>query len=351
MRDDQNGDIDRRGLPGPGAELSRLPPRVWLLGVFIIVGLSMLLSVFYTVEADEMAVVQRFGKYVRREEPGLHYKFPWWIETVQKVKVRRVLTAEFGFRTEEPGVRTRFSARTFPEESLMLTGDLNVADVRWIVQYRIVDPVKYLFGDRRPDASLHDVAQIVMRAVVGDHTVTEVFTEGRMEIANRVQQKMQELLDLYATGLRVETVKMQDVTPPSDAVKRAFNEVNEAQQERERKINEARQAYNQEVPRERGEAERTLAKAEGYAINRTNTAKGDANRFTALLTEYQKAPEVTRRRLYLETMRDILPAVKQVFVFDPSQQAPLLPWLDLQRGDGLSAGAVEKEGAQKEKTR
>jgi modulator of FtsH protease HflK len=346
MRDDPNGDIDRRVLPGPGTELSRLPPRVVLLGVLILVGLSLLLTVFYTVEADEIAVVQRFGKYVRQEEPGLHFKLPWRIETVQKVKVRRVLTAEFGFRTEEPGVRTRFSARTFPEESLMLTGDLNVADVRWIVQYRIVDPVTYLFGNRRPDASLQDVAQIVMRTVVGDHTVTEVFTEGRVEIANRAQQKMQELLDLYATGLRVDTVKMQDVTPPSDAVKRAFNEVNEAQQERERKINEARQAYNQEVPRERGEAERTLAKAEGYAINRTNTAKGDTARFTALLTEYHKAPEVTRRRLYLETMRDILPAVKQVFVFDPSQQAPLLPWLDLQRSDGPPAGAGEKEGAQ-----
>jgi membrane protease subunit HflK len=267
MRGDQNGDIDRRVLPGPDAELSRLPPRVVLLGVLIIVGLSMLLTVFYTVEADEMAVVQRFGKYIRREEPGLHYKLPWRIETVQKVKVRRVLTAEFGFRTEEPGVRMRFSARTFPEESIMLTGDLNVADVRWIVQYRIVDPVKYLFGNRRPDASLQDVAQIVMRTVVGDHAVTEVLTEGRVEIANRVQQKMQELLDLYATGLRVETVKMQDVTPPSEAVKRAFNEVNEAQQERERKINEARQAYNQEVPRERDEAERTIGKADAEAAD------------------------------------------------------------------------------------
>jgi membrane protease subunit HflK len=268
-----------------------------------------------------------------------------WIESVQKVKVRRVLTAEFGFRTEEPGVRTRFSARTYPEESLMLTGDLNVADVRWIVQFRIVDPVQYLFGNRQPDSSLRDVAQIVMRTVVGDHTVTEVLTEGRVEIANRVQKKMQELLDLYATGLHVDTVKMQDVTPPSEAVKRAFNEVNEAQQERERKINEARQAYNQEVPRERGEAERTMAKAEGYAINRTNTAKGDTARFTALLTEYHKAPEVTRRRLYLETMRDILPAVKQVFVFDPSQPASLLPFLDLQRSESPPAGAGEKEKA------
>ena len=164
-----------------------------------------------------------------------------------------------------------------------------------------------------------------MRSVVGDHTVTEVLTERRAEIANQVQVKMQELLNLYETGLRVETVQMQNVTPPSDEVKRAFNEVNEAQQEQSRKINEAVQAYNQEVPRERGEVERTIAKAEGYAINRTNTAKGDVARFNALLTEYRKAPEVTRRRLYLETMREILPTVKQVYVFDAEQPSSVLP--------------------------
>jgi membrane protease subunit HflK len=316
-----------------------------LLGIGILVGLSLLLSVFFTVEADEMAVVQRFGKYVRREEPGLHYKLPFGLETVHKIKVQRILTAEFGFRTEEPGVRTRFSSRTFPEESLMLTGDLNVADVRWIVQFRIIDPVTYLFGNRNPEAAINDVAQVVMRTVIGDHTVSEALTERRIEIASQVQGKMQELFDLYQTGLRVETVKMQDVTPPSDNVKRAFNEVNEAQQERARKINEALQAYNQEVPRERGEADRTIAKAEGYAVNRTNTAKGDAARFKALLVEYHKAPDVTRRRLYLETMRDVLPAVKQVFVLDAHQPSPLLPFLDLQRGDSLPAASAEKEKA------
>ena len=180
-----------------------------------------------------------------------------------------------------------------------------------------------------------------MRAAIGDHTVTEVLR--RAEIVYQVQVKMQELLNLYETGLRVETVKLQSVAPPSDEVKRAFNEVNEAQQERERKENEARQVYNQEIPRERGEVERTIAKAEGYAINRTNTAKGDVARFTSLLTEYRKAPEVTRRRLYLETMREIIPTVKQVYVFDAEQPSSVLPFLDLQRGETAPGAPAGKE--------
>jgi len=323
--------------------MPNLPKGVVVIGVLVLLGIAMLLTTFYTVEADEVGVVQRFGKYVRREDPGLRTKLPFGVETVRKVKVQRVFKAEFGFRTEDPGVRTRFSQRSFLEESLMLTGDLNVAEVAWIVQYRIIDPMKYLFGNRNPTLALSDVAQIVMRSVVGDHTVTEVLTERRAEIAHQVQVKMQELLNLYETGLRVETVQMQSVTPPSDEVKRAFNEVNEAQQEQSRKTNEAVQAFNQEVPRERGEADRTLAKAEGYAINRTNTAKGDVARFTALLTEYQKAPEVTRRRLYLETMREIIPTMKQVYVFDGEQPSSVLPFLDLQRGDTAPVAPAGKE--------
>ncbi len=340
MRGDQTG--LGRDLP-PGAPLPNLPRGLVVAGVLVVIGAILLLTMFYTVEADEVAVVQRFGKYVRKEEPGLRMKLPLGIETKRPVKVQRVFKAEFGFRTEEPGVRTRFSQRSFADESLMLTGDLNVAEVPWIVQYRIIDPVKYLFGNRNPALALSDVAQIAMRSVVGDYTVTEVLTERRTEMAHQVQVKMQELLNLYETGLRVETVQMQNVTPPSDEVKRAFNEVNEAQQEQARKTNEAVQAFNQEVPRERGEAGRTIAKAEGYAINRTNTAKGDTARFNALLTEYRKAPEVTRRRLYLETMREILPTLKQVYVFDAEQSSSVLPFLDLQRGDMAPVAPAGKE--------
>jgi membrane protease subunit HflK len=339
MRGDHNGlgrDLPEAPAPGP-------PRSVMIIGGLLLLGAILVFTMFYTVETDEVAVVQRFGKYVRREEPGLRFKLPLGLETVRKVKVQRVFKAEFGFRTEEAGTRTRFSQRSFTEESLMLTGDLNVAEVAWIVQFRIIDPIKYLFGNRNPALALSDAAQVVMRSVVGDHTVTEVLTERRVEIAQQVQIKMQELLNLYETGLRVETVQMQNVTPPSDEVKRAFNEVNEAQQEQSRKVNEALQAFNQEVPRERGEVDRTIAKAEGYAINRTNTAKGDVARFNSLLTEYRKAPEVTRRRLYLETMREILPTAKQVYVFDAEQPSSVLPFLDLQRGDMAPVAPAGKE--------
>ena len=325
------------------AKIPRLPKSVLIIGVVVLVGISILLSIFYTVDADEVAVVQRFGRYVRQEQPGLRYRLPFGLETVRKVKVQRVHKDERGFRTEEAGRRTRFSPRSYDEESLMLTGDLNVADVKWIVQFRIADPVKYLFHNRSPAETLGDVSQIVMRTIVGDHTVTEVLTERRVEIADLAKTEMQKLLNLYETGLRVTTVKMQNVTPPSEAVKRAFNEVNEAQQEKSRKINEALQERNQEIPRARGEAERTVAKAEGYAINRTNSAKGDVARFNALLTEFRKAPDVTRRRLYLETMREILPAVRQVFVFDADQPASLLPFLDLQQGNKLPIAPEVKE--------
>jgi modulator of FtsH protease HflK len=252
MRDDDGDPIQELLRNLNTSRIPRIPPRAILIGLLVLIGIIIAWTTFYTVEADEVAVVQRFGRYVRRETPGLHSRLPLGLETVRKVKVQRVLKTEFGFRTEEPGVRTRFSPQGFPEEALMLTGDLNVGDVKWIVQYRIADPVQYLFGNREAERTLRDVAQIVMRTVVGDHTVTEVLTERRVEIAHGVQRKMQDLLQLYATGLRVDTVNLQNVTPPSDAVKRAFNEVNEAQQEKERKINEALQAYNQEIPNARG---------------------------------------------------------------------------------------------------
>ncbi len=325
------------------ANLPNIPKGFLIAGLAVVVGISLFITMIYQVEADEVAVIQRFGKFVRQTEPGLHVKLPFGLESIRKVKAQRVLKAEFGFRTEQAGVQTRFSSRAFPEEALMLTGDLNVADVKWIVQFRIADPAKYLFGNRDPNKALTDAAQIAMRTTVGDYTVTEVLTERRLEVANEAQLQLQELLDLYDTGLRVVTVKMQNVTPPSDAVKRAFNEVNEAQQERERKINEALQAYNQAVPQARGEGERTVSQAEGQKINRVNTAKGDVARFTALLMEYEKAPDVTRRRLYLETMAAILPSVGQMYIFDADQPSSMIPFLNLKRGNGLPIAPTAEE--------
>ncbi len=325
------------------ANIPHIPKKMVIIGVVVIVALSLLLTAFFSVEADEVAVVMRFGKYLRQEGPGLHLKLPFGLESIRRVKSQRVHKAEFGFRTEQPGVRTRFNPNRFDEESKMLTGDLNVADVRWIVQYRIADPAKFLFGNRSPGIALQDASEIAMRTTVGDYTVTEVLTEKRLEIANAVQVKLQSLLSLYDTGLRVVTVKLQKTNPPTEAVERAFNEVNESQQEKERKVNQAHQAYNEAVPRARGEAERSITQAQGYRINRINTAKGDVARFNALLAEYRKSPDVTRRRLYLETMRTILPTVGQVYVFDADQPSSLLPFLDLKRGDRSSMPPLTKE--------
>jgi len=303
------------------------PSRRWVglivLGIIILV---VVFSTFYTVGPDEVGVIKRFGRYMRITDPGLHAKIPF-AESATKVKVKRIFKEEFGFRTLRPGVKTIYAPEKWEEESLMLTGDLNVAVVEWIVQYRVVDPYKYLFKIRDVEKTIRDMSEVVMRMIVGDRSVDEILTVGRMEAATQAQKKLQEILDSYDSGIRIVTLKLKDVNPP-DPVKPSFNEVNEARQDRERFINEAWQAYNKIIPKAKGEAEKIIAEAEGYAINRVNRAKGDANRFLALWTEYRKAPEVTRRRLYLETLSEVLPRVGGVYVVD-SEQKTLLPLLSL----------------------
>jgi membrane protease subunit HflK len=253
-------------------------------------------------------------------------KLPYPIQTVTKVAVQRQLKEEFGYRTEEVGVRTRYSAATFEGESLMLTGDLNVGVVDWTVQYRVDDPYFYLFKVRNATDTFRDMNEAVMRAVVGDRSVTEVLTIGRQEIATEVELRLQELCDQYEIGIHVEQIVLQDVNPP-ERVKASFNEVNEAQQERERMINEARAQFNRVIPRAHGEAEQTIQEAEGYATDRVNRARGDAALFDAVRAAYSRAPEVTRRRIYLETMQQLLPNVKQKIVLDQDLKGllPLLP--------------------------
>ncbi|MFQ5866189.1 MAG: FtsH protease activity modulator HflK, partial [bacterium] len=305
----------------------------WIyLGVLGIIGLWLLFSAFYTIDADEVGVIQRFGKYVRTTEPGLHFKVPFGVETVKKVKVQRVLKEEFGFRTIRAGVRTEYSPRSYDEESLMLTGDLNSAVVEWIVQYRIKNPVQYLFNVRNVGETLRDVSESVMRLVAGDHSVDEVIVLSRQDIEAQAQQLTQQLLDGFETGIDVVTVKLQDVNPPVP-VQPAFNEVNEARQEKERIINEALEAYNKVIPQAKGQAEQTIRQAEGYATNRINRAKGDADRFLAVWREYNKAQDVTRRRLYLETMLEILPKLENIYVID-EQQKGLIPLLQFARKEG-----------------
>jgi modulator of FtsH protease HflK len=303
-------------------------PRIkirWILLVVILLIFSF--TTVVTVDPEEVGVVLRFGKFDRILDPGLHYKIPFGIETIEKVPVQRQLKLEFGFRTEVPAQRTKFSSEKFTEESLMLTGDLNAAQVEWIVQYRVSDPYKYLFKVRDTEQTFRDMNEALMREVVGDRSVNEVLTVGRVEVANTVTQKLQDLANQYETGIKVDQVVLQDVNPP-DPVKPAFNEVNEAQQEREKLINQARSDYNSVIPKARGDAARIIEEARGYAIQRVNEAHGDASKFNSVYQEYQKAPEVTRQRIYLETMAKILPKVGRKVITDQNTTG-ILPLFQL----------------------
>lgn len=308
-------------------------PKIIKWAGLLVIVIIMLLTSFFTVGPEEVGVILRFGKYNRTVSPGLRFKMPFGIETLYKVPVERQLKQEFGFRTSKAGVKTRYSQRDFSEESLMLTGDLNAAEVEWIVQYRIKDPYKFLFKVRNATQTFRDMNEAVMREVVGDRSVNEVLTVGRVEIANTVTQKLQELADIYETGIKVDQVVLQDVNPP-DPVKPAFNDVNEAQQEREKLINQAKSEYNKVIPKARGDAERIIEEAEGYAFERVNQAKGDAAKFNAIFLEYLKAPEVTRQRIYLETLNEILPKAGRKLITD-DKATGILPLFDLNKG-GLS---------------
>ncbi len=297
------------------------------IGAIVLIGVWFVFSSFYTVDADEVGVVQRFGKYVGTTMPGLHFKIPFGIETVKKVKVKRVFKEEFGFRTLRPGIRTTYANRSYEDESLMLTGDLNSAVVEWVVQYRIKDPAKYLFKVRNIRKTLRDISEAAMRTVVGDHSVDEVIITNRQDISILARDYIQEKLDEYQVGVHVITVNLQDVNPP-EPVQPAFNEVNEAKQEKERIINEAWEAYNKVIPQARGRAQQRISVAEGYAIDRVNRAQGDAERFIALWKEYTRAKKVTRERMYLETLMEVLPAVRQIYIIDQNMQG-LVPLLQL----------------------
>jgi membrane protease subunit HflK len=313
---------------------AKIPVRAIGLGILALVVLWVALSSFYQVEPEERGLVIRFGKYVRDAGPGLHAKFPRPIERVFKVAEQRQLKEEFGFRTEEAGTRTRYSASEFRSESVMLTGDLNVADVEWITQFRIREPYDYLFKVRNVPDTFRDMNEAVMREVVGDRSVTEVLTVGSQEVASEVKLRLQELCDQYEMGVKVEQVVLQDVNPPEE-VKDAFNEVNQAQQEKERMINEALAEFNRIIPKARGEALQTIEQAEGYATDRVNRSKGDASRFKALLAAYRRAPEVTRRRIYLETMNQIYPKIKNKVILDADAKN-VLPLLNLNGASGVS---------------
>jgi len=311
----------RRRTPWPPRELKRAIV-LWGVGLLLAIGAW---TSYYTVAPEEEAVVLRFGAYVASSPPGLHFKLPFGIDEAINVPVTEVRKIEFGYKTIAAGRRTTYGAPDEgSEESLMLTGDLNIAEVEWVAQYRIKDAKDWLFHVEDPEETIRDIGEAVMRSVVGDHTVTELLTRQREQIAQQVEEQLQRLLDRYSTGVQIVTVKLQNAVPPGP-VKAAFNEVNAAQQEREQLENEAQREYNKAIAQARGDALREVSEAEGYAVDRVNRAKGDVARFQELVGVYQQNPEVTRRRLFLETIERTLPHVKRVIVASGDGVLKMLP--------------------------
>lgn len=308
-------------------DLKRFVP--WAIaGLVVLLLLAGLYTSFHTVEPEGRSLVKRFGKVVAIRDPGLHFKLPFGIDRVHFVPTERQLTEEFGFRTVSTDGRTQYEKRPeHREESLMLTGDLKVIDVEWVVQYRVADADKYLHRVRDPEKSIRDISEAVMRRIVGNELGSDVLTEKRVQVSQQARNEIEAILESFDAGVVVRRVELQDVTPP-ERVKPAFNEVNQAEQERERLINEAEKRRSQVMPRAEGEALQTVAEAEAYATERINRSRGEAERFSLILAEYSHAPEVTRRRLYLEMIDQVLPNIGHIYVVESDQVGPL-PLLNL----------------------
>jgi len=315
-----SGGGDRSGPSMPDLP----PPSAIFAGIAaVIVAIALYTSIF-TVDVSEQGVVTRFGAYHRTAEPGLNFKLPFGMERTYLVQSRRILQEEFGFRTRSTqGQRTTYDKDAFRHESLMLSGDLNVADVEWIIQYRISDPWKYLFHASDVTRTIRDISLSIMRRVVGDRLVGDVLTTARVEIADQARELTQEVLDSYDIGIAVERVVLQGVNPP-EKVKPAFNEVNRAKQVQEQTINNAEREYNRVIPEARGQAEKLVAEAEAYAINVVNRAKGDAQRFTEVLSAYRAAPELVKRRQYIETLEEVFSRMERLTIVDRNAKG-LLP--------------------------
>jgi membrane protease subunit HflK len=312
--------------PNDLGALGALLARLWRtfasqLGLFMGIAIVLLcaLTSYYQVEPEEVALVTRFGRYVSTEQPGPHFKWPLGVDAAIKVPVQRQLKEEFGFRTTRAGVASEFAqdGQDSSKESTMLTGDLNVANVEWIVPYKVKDPYQFVFRVRNVRGTLRDISEAVMRKVVGDHSVTEVLTVGREAIQQQAKDEMQVLCNHYQMGIEVLQLVLQDVNPP-ERVRESFNEVNQAIQEREREINEAWAGYNSKIPEAEGKALQMVAAAEGYASERVNNARGEVQRFLSLEAEYRKAPAVTRARLYLENIDKVLPKAQRKVIIDDS---------------------------------
>lgn len=320
-----SGDSPAANTPGAGlfGGMGRLG---LIIGLFFLANL--LYSAFYTIEPGEKGVVLRFGRYVKTTSSGLNFKIPL-VDEVTKVDVENVRKEEFGFRTKIPGQRTEYQKTGFSAESLMLTSDRNVIDLEWIIQYKVQDPLDFLFKVKDVRQAVRDSSEVALRRIVGNMTFDYVLSN-REILAAATQREVQASLDRYQAGVKIVTVQLQDVNPP-EKVKPAFNEVNEADQDMKRLVNEAEESYNREVPKAKGDAKKMVEESHGYAVERVNLAKGDASRFLAILKEYKGGQDVTRRRMYLETMQEVLPKVSEIYVLDGSKGG-LLPFLDVRGG-------------------
>jgi membrane protease subunit HflK len=317
------------------------------VALFVLFGIG---SCFYTVPDNGRAVVKRFGQVIGVADPGLHFKLPWGIDTATFVPTQSIMKEEFGYRTTDTGRRSGFTQnQAGRNESLMLTGDLNVIDVRWAVQYRIANEInparqpanaaaaRWLHSVREPKDTIRDISEAVMRRVIGNSLSAEALTGGRKRIETEVEKEMGRVLDDYKMGVTIQAVQLQRVTQPTEAVRQAYNEVNQAEQQQEQLKNEAEEYRNKVLPQARGQAAELLAKAKAYEAERVNAAKGESSRFTSVLQEYRKAEDVTRQRMYLEMIDKVMPRIGQVYVVDPQQQGPL-PLLNM-KGPAALKGA------------
>lgn len=311
--------------------------------VMILIGALLLISLFssfYIVDQQEDAVILRFGKYARSAGPGLHFKLPFGIEKNYNVAVRKEWDEEFGYRTVETNINSRFSNENFEDESRMLSGDLNIVDVKWVIRYKIVNAVEWLFNVDDQRKTIRDISQSVINQLVGDRTIFDVMRNERKSIEDKAQVMMNKFYDYYKIGMKVESVKLLNIVPPVGTVQDAFEDVNKAIQDRNRLINEGKEAYNNAIPKARGVAKQTIQEAEGYAIEQVNLANGDISRFNAVLGQYLKNPRVIRQRLYYEIFEKILSSKDGLELID-KRLSNFLPF------KSMGEGSTRKEGGQK----
>jgi membrane protease subunit HflK len=315
----------------------KLKPRTLIIIVVVALVVGIVMSSFFIVDQTEQAVVLRFGRYNRTVQPGLQFKLPFGIEQNMNVPTQVIQNMAFGFRVEEAGVNTRFSNVDYPEESIMLTGDLNIVDVEWIIQYRIVDPQAWLFNVQNREKTIRDISQSVINRLVGDRAIVDVIGAERPNIEFQGREQMNQILDSYGLGINITQVRLQNIVPPAGRVQDAFEDVNKAVQDLNRLINEGREQYNREIPRAEGEGERIVQEAQGYSAERVNRARGDAARFNAVLVEYRADPQTTRTRLYYEMVENVFNAEEQSELVDRNL-SNFIPLLNLQRENAQTQG-------------